>query len=149
MGSVNCQGFGYNVPPNPLLLGYNQQGYRGEYYMPDGTVAQKEWSPNRLSFDISATAATTLVINQNFDIDWQVESGNGTMTSDHGRLAVEVPAGHQRLSIFYEPEHMMLALLLTVIGWIAFVLLWWWERPRAARVHISVDPDDSQRASAE
>ncbi len=149
MGSVNCQGFGYNVPPNKFILGYNQKGYLGEYYMSDGTVAQKKWSPNRLSFDISATAATTLVINQNFDIDWQVESGNGTVTSDRGRLAVEVPAGHQRLSIFYEPEHMMLALLLTVTGCIAFVLLWWLERPQAARVQIPVEPDDSQRASAE
>ena len=69
MGSVNCQGFGYNVPQNKMLLAYNQQGYRGEYFMTDpGTVAQTEWTPNRLAFDVSATAPTTLVINQNFDI---------------------------------------------------------------------------------
>jgi hypothetical protein len=134
MGSVNCQGFGYNVPPNPMLLGYNQAGYRGEYFMSGaGTVEQTEWSPNRLSFDVSATAPSTLVINQNFDIDWQLLSGSGTMTSDHGRLAVAVPQGHQPLTLFYEPKHIVLALLVTLAGWVAFVLLWWWERPRAAR----------------
>jgi len=147
MGSVNCQGFGYNVPPNKMLFGYNQQGYRGEYFMTDGTVAQTKWTPNRLAFDISATAPTTLVINQNFDNDWHVASGNGTMTSDQGRLAVAVPAGHQQLTLYYEPEHMVLALLVTVAGWVAFFLLWWWERPRAARGSISVDPGDSPRAS--
>jgi len=149
MGSVNCQGFGYNVPPNGMLLGYNQQGYRGEYFMSDGTVKQTEWSPNRLSFDVSATAPTTLVINQNFDIDWRLESGNSTMTSEQGRLAVELPAGHQQVTLFYEPEHIVLALLVTLAGWVAFVLLWWWEHPPAARGSIAVDPYDSQRLSGE
>ena len=146
MGSLNCQGFGYNVPQNKMLLAYNQQGYRGEYFMTDGTVAQTQWTPNRLGFDISATAPTTLVINQNFDNDWRVASGNGTMTSDQGRLAVAVPAGHQQLTLYYEPEHIVLALLVTIAGWVAFFLLWWWERPRAARGSVSVDPADSLRA---
>jgi hypothetical protein len=147
MGSLNCQGFGYNVPQNKMLLAYNQQGYRGEYFMTDGTVAQTEWTPNRLTFDISATAPTTLVINQNFDIDWRVASGNGTMTSDQGRLAVAVPAGHQELTLYYEPEHIGVALLVTVAGWVGFFLLLWWERPRAARDSVSVGPEDSLRAS--
>jgi uncharacterized membrane protein YfhO len=133
MGSVNCKAFGYYVP-NDGILAYNQKGYRGEYWLTDpGTVSQTKWTPNRLSFDVSATAPTTLVINQNFDIDWHLESGNGTMASDHGRLAVEVPAGHQRLTLFYRPQHIVLALLMTLGGLVAFVLLWWWERSSAAR----------------
>ena len=133
MGSVNCKAFGYYVP-NDGILAYNQKGYRGEYWLTDpGTVSQTKWTPNRLSLDVSATAPTTLVINQNFDIDWHLESGNGTMTSDHGRLAVEVPAGHQRLTLFYRPQHIVLALLMTLGGLVAFVLLWWWERSSAAR----------------
>jgi hypothetical protein len=150
MGSLNCQGFGYNVPPNNMLFAYNQNGYRGEYFMSgDGTLEQTEWTPNRLSFDISPTAPTTLVINQNFDVDWRIESGHGAMTSDEGRLAVAVPAGHQRLTIFYRPQHMMVAVIMTAIGWIAFVFLWWWERPGAARDPVSLEPDDGRRASAE
>jgi len=137
MGSVDCQAFGYHVSSNSVL-GYNEKGYRGEYFMSDhGTVKQTEWSPNRLSFDVSATAPTTLVINQNYDIDWRLESGNGTMASDHGRLAVEVPEGHQQLTLFYEPKHIVLALLVTVVGWFAFVFLWWWERSPAAGGSIS------------
>ena len=125
MGSVNCQGFGYGVPRNSVL-GYNEPLYRGEYFMLDhGTAKQTGWSPNRLSFDVSATAPTTLVINENFDIDWQLESRNGRMASDHGRLAVEIPSGHQKLTLYYQPAHIVLALLVTVVAWVAFVLMWW------------------------
>jgi hypothetical protein len=147
MGSVNCQGFGYNVPSNSVL-GYNQKGYPGEYFMSDGTVEQTEWTPNRLSFGVSATGPTILVINQNFDIDWHLESGNGTMASDHGRLAVKVPAGNQRLTLFYRPRHIVLAFLMTLGGLIAFVLLWWWEHSPAAARSVSSERSDTRRASA-
>jgi len=145
MGSVSCEAFGYHVPSNSVL-GYNEKGYRGEYYLTDsGTVYQTKWSPNRLSFDVSATAPTTLVINENFDIDWHLESGNGTMASDHGRLAVELPAGHQQLTLFYEPAHIVLALLVTAVGGVAFIFLWFWERSPAAGGSISTA---TSRASA-
>ena len=85
-----------------------------------------------MSFDVSATVPTTLVINQNFDIDWHLESGNGAMSADQGRLAVKLPAGHQQLTLFYQPEHIVLALLMTVVGWVSFIFLWWWERLPAA-----------------
>lgn len=136
MGSVNCKAFGYWVP-NDGVLGYNQNGYRGEYFMSGpGTLEQTEWSPNRLSFDISATAPTFFEINQNFDVDWHVASGKGTITSDEGRLAVAVPAGHQRLTIVYQPAHIVLALLVTVAGWIAFFLLWWSEPTPATKISL-------------
>ncbi len=148
MGSVNCQAFGYEVPTNGVL-GYNRQGYRGEYYLTDpGSVSQTKWTPNRLSFDVSAPAPTTLVINQNFDIDWHLASGNGAMASAQGRLAVELPAGHQQLTLFYRPQNMVLALLMSLGGWIAFVLLWWWERWPSARGSVQADPADSGRAWA-
>lgn len=147
MGSVNCQGFGYNVPSNGVL-GYNQKGYPGEYFMSDGSVEQTEWTPNRLSFDVSTTGSTTLVINQNFDIDWHLESGNGTMASDHGRLAVEVPAGNQRLTLFYRPRHIVLAFLTTLGGLIALVLLWWWEHSPAAGGSVCSERNDTRRESA-
>jgi len=113
---------------------YNQPGYRGEYWLTNpGTVYQTKWSPNRLSFDVSPSVPTTLVINQNFDIDWQLAAGIGSMTSDDGRLAINLPPGHQQLTLVYRPEHMVLAFLMTLCGAVAFVLLWWWERPPAAR----------------
>lgn len=147
MGSVNCLGFGYNVPRNGVL-GYNETGYKGEYFMSDGTVEQTEWSPNRLSFDVSATAPTTLVINQNFDVDWRLKFGNGKMTTHEGRLAIEIPAGHQQLTVVYRPQHIVLALLMTSAGWIAFALLWWWERSPVAPSSVAAKPEDIGRASA-
>src|SRR5208282_6271407 len=99
MGSVNCKAFGYYVP-NDGVSAYNQPGYRGEYWLTNpGTVYQTKWSPNRLSFDVSPSVPTTLVINQNFDIDWQLAAGIGSMTSDDGRLAINLPPGHQQLTL--------------------------------------------------
>jgi uncharacterized membrane protein YfhO len=97
-----------------------------------GTVYQTKWTPNRLSYDVSATAPTTLVINQNYDIDWRLASGSGILTSDNGRLAVALPAGHQQVTIFYRPQHMLLAVLMFLVGSIAFILLWWKERSLVA-----------------
>lgn len=142
MGSVNCKAFGYFVP-NDGISAYNQPEYHGEYYlMGPGTVSQTKWTPNRLSYDVSATAPTTLVINQNYDIDWSLASGTGRMTSDNGRLAVALPAGHQQVTIFYRPAHMLLAVLMFLGGFIAFILLWWWERRSGASRSGSADVDD-------
>ncbi len=125
MGSVNCKAFGYFVP-NDGIVGIQPAGISRRVLLEGpGTVYQTKWTPNRLSYDVSATAPTTLVINQNYDIDWRLASGNGTMTSDNGRLAVALPAGHQQVTIFYRPQHMLLAVLMFLVGFIAFILLWW------------------------
>ena len=61
------------------------------------------------------------------------------MTSDNGRLAVALPAGHQQVTIFYRPQHMLLAVLMSLCGFIAFVLLWWWECSPTAREDVAAD----------
>ena len=127
MGSVNCTSYGYYVPRGKVL-GYNEPGYHGEYsLLGGGEVTQTYWSPNVLSFDVSPNSADTLVINQNFDKDWKLSSGQGTVVSQHGLLAVSVPQGHQTLTLSYRPQNVAVALLATIAAMIATLLLWWWE----------------------
>ncbi len=124
MGSVNCQGFGYNnIPEKPL--GYNQVGYRGEYYLLGaGTVSQSLWTPNRLRYEVNAGAATSLVVNQNYYPGWRLTSGNGELYAEKGLLAVRVSPGRQRIELVYAPERILLAFALTIAAGAALILIW-------------------------
>ena len=52
------------------VLGYNEQGYRGDYYLLDaGKVTETLWTPNRLSYEVNANEPTSLVINQTY-VSW-------------------------------------------------------------------------------
>lgn len=133
MGSVHCDEYGYHVPRGSVL-GYDEPGYRGEYFMiGDGSATNDVWSPNRLTFNISANSPATLVINQNADPDWRVVSGNGTRRSERDLLAIDVPAGQQSLTIAYRPANIGAALLMTLTAAIATLALWFWERRRMSR----------------
>ena len=123
MGSVNCQGYGYNdIPEN--ARGYNEQGYKGEYYLLGaGRVSQPRWTPNRLSYDVDAAAPATLVINQNYFPGWRLESDSGAWSPHDGLLAVELPPGHHEVILVYRPQKLWLGLALTMFAAIAAVLL--------------------------
>jgi hypothetical protein len=124
MGSVNCQGFGYNDIPEDAL-GYNQAGYRGEYYLLGaGMVSQTLWTPNRLVYEVNVPAATSLVVNQNYYPGWRLASGKGELYIEKGLIAVRVSAGRQRIELVYAPEHILLAFALTIAAVAALILIW-------------------------
>lgn len=124
MGSVNCQGYGYNSIPT-TALGINQSGYRGEFYLlGKGQVSQTRWSPNALSYEVDAAAPTVLVINQNYYPGWRIAQGDASFISEGTLLAVKLPQGHQRISLVYRPRFVLLAALLTVAASAATFILW-------------------------
>ena len=124
MGSVNCQGYGYNDIPQDAL-GYNQTGYRGEcYLLGAGTVSQTLWTPNRLRYEINVTAPTSLVVNQNYYPGWRLASGQGVLYSENGLIAVRVLPGRDRIELVYAPEHILLAFALTIAAAAALILIW-------------------------
>jgi hypothetical protein len=124
MGSVNCQGYGYNdIPEN--ALGYNQTGYRGEYYLLGaGTVSQTMWTPNRLAYELAVPAPTSLVVNQNYYPGWRLANGKGQLYPENGVIAVRVPAGRERIELVYAPEHILLAFALTIAAAAALIFIW-------------------------
>ena len=124
MGSVNCQGYGYNSVPEDAL-GYNQSGYRGEYYLlGSGQVVETQWTPNRLSYEVDAPLATSLVINQNMYPGWRMVEGQGELYAEHGLIAVRLPPGRQRLSLRFQPSHIIAAFLVTLAALGGLVTLW-------------------------
>jgi len=60
LGAINCYGTA-SIPPR--VVGYNQADYSGEYYLVGpGQATQVEWTPNQLTYHVSATAPTELVV---------------------------------------------------------------------------------------
>jgi hypothetical protein len=124
LGAANCYCCGYYIHGGKVI-GYNQPGYRGEYYLlGSGQVQQIQWTPNRLTYDVNVPAATSLVINQNIYPGWRVAYGDGEVYPELGQLAVHVPPGHQRIELLYRPRRIIWAFALTVLATIALIAVW-------------------------
>jgi len=59
-----------------------------------GTITERGWTPNRIDLDVHLDDATRLLVNQNWHAGWRASVG--TVTSDHGLLAVDLPAAITR-----------------------------------------------------
>jgi hypothetical protein len=127
MGSTNCGGVGYTVPRG-AVLGYNEQGYRGDYYLLDsGTVNETFWTPNRLSYELNAHEPTSLVINQAMYRGWHLARGDGLVYSDNGLIAVRVPSGRQEVELVYTPHHIVVASAVALFTLMMLIVVWWIE----------------------
>jgi hypothetical protein len=118
LGSLYCVE-GIPVPESARLRGDLAQ----EEYPADpavATVKRVMWSPNAIDLDVDAKAATTVFVNQNWSRGWR--SNIGTVRSEQGMLAIDVPAGQSRLEIRYRDYKVYFALLvsLATLGAILF-----------------------------
>ena len=124
-GSVHCGGYGM-FELTTHVLGYNQNGYRGEYHLSgSGVAAETYWSPNRLKYRIDSPDAATLVVNQNFYPGWRVISGRGEVYSEDGQLAVRVQPGRQEVELRFIPTFLFRSLILSLLASATAMSLWW------------------------
>ena len=124
-GSVHCGGYGmFEVTTH--VLGYNQDGYHGEYHLiGSGVARQSYWSPNLLKFHIDLPRTATLVVNQNFYPGWRVVAGRGEVYSEDGQLAVRMPPGRQEIELGFRPTYLFPSLIFSLLSAAVTVLLWW------------------------
>jgi hypothetical protein len=134
MGSVNCGDIGYHEQPRPgVVPGFNQERYRGEYYLLDaGTVTQTRWSPNRLSYEVNASQPTSVMINQLLYPGWHLVRGNGLIYPENGLIAVRVPSGRQEIELAYTPHHIVMAYASALYALVALIAVWWIESRSAS-----------------
>lgn len=127
MGSTNCGGVGYTVPRG-AVLGYNEHGYRGDYYLLDaGSVIETLWTPNRLSYAVSANEPTSLVVNQTMYPGWHLARGDGLVYPEDGLIAVRVPSGRQEIELVYTPHDIVSASAAALFAMAMMILVWWLE----------------------
>ncbi len=138
MGSTNCGGVGYTVPRGGVL-GYNEEGYRGEYYLLDaGRVTETRWTPNRLSYEVEAPEPTSLVVNQTMYPGWHLAHGDGLLYPENGLIAVRVPSGHQEIELVYTPHHIVAACAVVLIALAVLIIVWWIEIRSGSKIYSEV-----------
>ncbi len=67
-----------------------------------GQVVSSDWTPNRRTITLDLQRPTVLLINSNWNEHWKSEVGRVTQVA--GRLAVELPAGRQTVTLRYAPR---------------------------------------------
>jgi hypothetical protein len=121
-GAIQC--YQYTAIPTSVI-GYNQPEYLGEQHLVNsGSVALLRWSPNALSYRVNVSSPTVLVINQNYDSQWRLSKGRGSVVEYGNLLAVKIPAGSQQLELYYCDWRLMLGAAQTVLTIIVALLLW-------------------------
>jgi hypothetical protein len=127
MGSTNCGGVGYTVPRGSVL-GYNEDGYRGDYYLTgNGSVTETLWTPNRLGYEVDVPAPTSLVVNQTMYPGWHLARGDGLVYPEKGLIAVRVPSGHQEIELVFTPHRIVMASAVAVLALLVLIAVWWVE----------------------
>jgi hypothetical protein len=135
MGSLSCGDRGYHVdPPKGTVLGYNQTGYRGEYYLLGaGKVTETLWSPNLLRYEVDVPQTTSLVVNQIMYPGWRLTHGNGFAYAENGLIAVRVPSGRQEIELVYTPRHIVAACAIALFALATLIVVWRIESQSVSR----------------
>ncbi len=125
-GSLSCWD-AYPIPQSPLL----RSDLQHEEYLVDassGTVERRAWSPNRIDLHVKLDKPARLHVNQNWHAGWRTNIG--TVVSDDGLLAVDLPPGEHDVTLRFLPRSAVGGALASLAAAIA---CWWlWRRARAA-----------------
>ena len=98
-GSLACWE-AYGVPQSKRLRGdLEEEAWLAEKAA--GSLEETGWSPQRLDFNVHLQRPTRVLVNQNFHRGWR--SSVGTVVSDEGLLAVELPAGDHAVRLRFLP----------------------------------------------
>lgn len=105
-----------NQIPNPE--------YKGEVYVTegDGEVTDFVVEPNQFKVSFTANSPLTIVINQNYDLDWK--SNKGIIQNYNGLLSIKIDAvGNGELVLVYSPRIFYITLLFSLTSLIFAVYL--------------------------
>jgi uncharacterized membrane protein YfhO len=106
-GIVDCFEVINNSYGNVIPI--NHKDYKGEYYLiGNGKLEMKEWSPNKMVFEIIGDEST-LIINQKYDENWR---SNKNVLSFNGLLSVK---GTGTIILYYTEPWFYIGLIITFI----------------------------------
>jgi hypothetical protein len=99
-GCLSCWD-AYPVPQSPLL----RADLPHEEYLVEGaqgSVQRTRWTPNRIDLSVDLASQARLRVNQNWHPGWRTSVGS--VLSDNGLLAVDLPAGRHDLTLRFLPR---------------------------------------------
>lgn len=118
-GSLSCWET-HPVTMSPKLRG----DLLAEEYVVDpgvGHAKRVSWSPNQIVVRASMASAGRLMVNQNWHPGWRASVG--TVVSDDGLLAVDLPPGERDVTISFRPRSALAGGAVTAAALAALVLL--------------------------
>lgn len=102
-----------------------------------GAIKDFRWTPNRMDIDVILEKPTQVWVNQNWNEHWKVNVGQVVMVGEKhkrdvrgGRLAVDMPAGTNTITLRYRPNTFIAGAVVTGAGIPLSVALFWWARRR-------------------
>jgi hypothetical protein len=100
------------------ILDYNNRV--SEWYSEGGAVEviRRKFTPNCLTFDISAKKEGTLVISQGYDTGWRRTDGKEVEPSQD-LVSLRAVPGDTQIEVYYHPDYFNLGLLVSVISILA------------------------------
>ena len=125
-GSLSCWD-AYPVPQSPLL----RADLTDEAYVVEPTLGaahMAEWSPNRMRVEAHVTAPARVRVNQNWHPGWR--ASEGTVVSDQGLLAIDVPAGDHQIALRFEPRSAYGGGAATLVALACVAVLLWRHRKK-------------------
>jgi hypothetical protein len=112
LGTPTCYSGGMNwLVSNALWLGPQPQ-----VRVQDGAGQVLAWgrTPQHVWAELVTTQSARVIFNQNYASGWI--SNTGALDHDHGRLALTLPAGRQRVELSYRPPEFAACALLSLAG---------------------------------
>lgn len=125
-GSLSCWD-AYPVPQSPLL----RANLADEVYLAapeQGTARTIRWSPNRVDFEAHLAAPARVRVNQNWHPGWRATGGS--VVSDEGLLAVDLPAGEHRVALRFVPRSAYAGGAATLVALACAAALCWRQRKK-------------------
>ena len=88
-----------------------------EWYSPDNAVRiiSREFSPNRLIFELAGEQVGSLVISQGYDIGWRAVDGR-EITPVSELISLQVKPDEQHLELYYYPRFFWLGLWVSLLS---------------------------------
>jgi hypothetical protein len=129
----------YPVPQSPLLhADLADEVYLAEPHL--GTARTTKWSPNRIALEAHLTAPARVRVNQNWHPGWQANAG--TVVSDEGLLAVDLPAGDHEVVLYFTPRSAYGGGAATLVALACALVLLWRHRKKGPAVGVrALAPD--------
>lgn len=119
VGSLSCW------ETHPVIMSPKLRGdLAAEEYLRDadaGTARRVSWSPNRIVVRTSIRKPTRLFVNQNWHPGWRTSAG--TVVSDDGLLAVDLPTGDHTVTLVFRPMSATAGGVVTLVAISSLVLL--------------------------
>jgi len=134
-GTLSCFD-DYQVPQSPELRGdLAQEEMLASGDASAGKVQRVAWSPNRIDLHVELTRPARLIVNQNWHPGWR--SSVGAVTSDAGRLAVDLPEGTHDIALRFLPRSAVGGGATTLLALAGLAIIFWLTKkrgePRTAR----------------